>query len=516
MTEYTSHYDTSTYKPVAQLDESTQDYVDCEPFVRFCDDGKQEPELRRANESIPEGSGFASPIYYLTLPEKEEQSNLDNPYAISEGNMANHLQNRVEAERREYYPIYVESDAEVPLDKQARWIRKFAREELEVNPDEGSWYYSGGGSIHLHLPKLVRQSDLEVLRGLTKEFEHDLDPQIYTRKRQFRLPGAKHDTTGLPKVAINPEWSHERIVREAATSDVSTPDTYEEVLTQTFGKDVMRSPESYLWRTDDPTESGRHDWETHTPNMGYGTLQKWKAHYSSPVSPYAKAGNGQRSLLVAKVHDGVYAEKRETHYHEGGGKRPQIFVPCEVFAFWGCDREYTVSHEYRPVRLSKGDYAKFEESKIGEGDFFVLIGGQSRKSILHTPGTFEAKTIAGSTSFSGGIETLEWLEYDTGESNSIDSQYNTNTDRQNDETRASRLQKRAENEGIESLSHGERLLIALRLLSTRGIDGTREWFKAQYGDEYDPEVTNTHLKSACKKYDDTPKWVSHNVTKTSI
>jgi hypothetical protein len=503
----------------ADRNSTRAEYIVSEPFVRFAyDDGKQAPELRRINEPIPSDAQFASPIYFLNRDERTRQAKLDEPYAVSDSCIAKHLQEQAETERREYYPIYVESDAQVPLDNQITWIREFCRENLQVNPSECTWYFSGGRSIHCHVPKLARQNQLNDLKELAKESQYQLDPKIYEKKRQFRLPGATHSETGLPKIQIKPGWEHDRIIREATTSNVSRPETYAEVLADTFGPDVLNTPENHLWDVETDSEAidpSLNEWETHSWGMGRGTFQKWKAHYSQPVSPYANAGDGDRSLLVAKTVDGAFAEKRETH-SEDPNERPQIFVPCDVFAFFGCNREFTVTYEHRPVRLSIPDYEKFTNAGISDGDFFVLIGGKSRSSILHTPGAFDSKAIAGAETFNEAIETLELLEYESGASERAESHYNPEDRNTGDETRAGRLQRKAETEGIDTLSHGDRILIANRLLKTRGVDGTREWFQEQYGDEFDREGTNRQLRSICAKYEDLPEFRDSNVTKSEI
>lgn len=501
------------------------------PFVRFAiSDGSQRPKLRGVSESIPENANFASPIYYLQESETKQQTERENPYAVkNETCIANRLQEICETERREYYPIYVESDAEVPLDEQVEWIWEFCRDELDIDPCNCTWYYSGGGSIHLHTPKLARQRDLQVLKELAKEFEYDLDSKVYERKRQFRLPGAIHQEKQLPKVEIDPEWGHDRIFREAATSDVSRPESFKEVLTNTFGPNVLKRPDDYLWTpTVDPEDTsqsidpGVNLWEYHSPRMDLANHAIWKSHYSHPVSPYANAVEGDRSLLVAKVTDGPFSEKRETHY--GGDnpeipeKREHIIVPCQIFSFWSCDRQYQIDRgEYRPVRLSKTDYQKFASSGIGEGDFFTLIGGNSGKSIIHTPTVTESRAIGTSNSISEAIELLKAFEYDAGEAGLHDFNRVESTSKQErEETCASKLQKQAEEEGIDSLSHRERTLVMLRQLAIGGIKKTRNWFEEQYGDNYDPDLTNRFIRQACENYEDTPQYKSVNVTRRSI
>lgn len=496
------------------------------PFVRFAD-GKasQKPVVRSVYEPIPDDASFASPLYYLSDRELRQQQELENPYKVKPENcIGKALQDTAERAERDYYPLYVESDAEAHLDTQVDWIGQFVREELHIPPRQCTWYFSGGKSIHLHIPQFARRSDLEDLRDRAKEFDGELDPKIYECKRQFRLPGVEHSKNGLPKVEIDPEWSHTRIFREAAQADVSPPDTVAELYKDIYGDDVLTSPERYVWQpeseSDDTVDPGVNDWECYRSNRTVAH-RKWKSHYSEPVSPYANAGNGNRSLLVAKVRGGAFCEKRETYYegdsNEVPDERGQTFVPCEILAFWGCDRSFTLeTRALRPVRLSKLDYPKFASLGIEEGDIFVLIGTRSRSSRVFKPDTFESKTVAGSQSFIEGIEALEAFDYDTGESRNNDTGSFEDYNGEERDTEAYHLQRKVERDGIETLSHGDRLLVMLRLLAVRGIEGTRDWFKREYGDDYDPELTNQHIRTACQKYDDTPDYEPRNVSRTQI
>ncbi|QFU82601.1 hypothetical protein [Natronorubrum aibiense] len=513
---------TAPIKQKSTTEQNEAETAQYEPYIRLAESPTNpEPILQSAFKSLSQEMSFGSPIYYLGFDEIKEQHKLENPYAVSGKNIAKKLQDKAEAEGRVYYPLYIESDAEISLEKQIDWIEDFCLNYLNTDPSACTWYFSGGRSIHAHLPNFVKQNDLEILRKMAKEFEYDIDSQIYTKKRLFRLPGTSHEQTELPKVKIEPEWSHERIIKEATESDVKKPQSFAEVLTDTFPSDVLKDPENHLWEPktnteNEPIDPGLNSWERFEPYRG-ANHQKWKAHYSHPVSPYANAGNGNRSLLIAKVIDGPFGEKRDAN-GDYNGKQTQTFVPCQLYNFWACDRKYQIeAREYRPIQLSKPDYEKFTTKGIQEGDFFVLIGGQSRKSRIYKPRIFVAKIIAGSGSFSEAIETLEAFDYDTGESGYHPSNYrNDHPPSKQNESRAFRLQKQAEEKGIESLTHGERLFVMLRQLSINRVDGTRNWFKEQYGDNYDPKLTNKHIRSACNKYDWTPNYSSSNITRKNI
>ncbi len=479
-------------------------------FVRYASsNAKQEPELRHIDDKIPDNACFVSPIYNLNKSQISEQHNLSNPHAVSDRNIANKLQNIAQEQQTVLYPVYVESDAPVSFNEQIDWIQGFCREYLNVEPDRCSWYYSGNRSIHAHVPLLATEIQIDSLREYGKQYEYDIDAQVYSRKRQFRLPGVEHTKTGLRKVRIQPDWNNDRIIRKATTTDVSTPETFRDILNHTFGSDLLQRPQRYLWEPADssePIDPGLNDWESHYTHMPWSTLQKWKAHYSTPVSPYANAGNGNRSLLVAKIVDGEYGEKRKK-LGEYEGEQPYTFVPSGVLKFFGCDREYTTTADYRPVKLSKADYEKFADLDIEPGDMYAVIGGKSRKSRVFKLSTFEANTIARGERFRGCLDVLEYFEYETGQAG-LDGSGRTGEIGVNEieDTKAHTLQKQAENKGIDTLTHVERTTVANRLLQIRGVDETRKWFKQQYGEDFDRELTDNQLRSICDRFEDLPDY----------
>ena len=515
---------TFTNKPVGHTMGSTSSIASKNTYSRFVryakSDATQEPELRHIDDKIPNDARFVSPIYYLEESQISEQYNLDNPHAVSDTNIANKLQSIAQEQRTVLYPVYIESDAPVSFDEQIDWIRGFCREYLNVKPDRCSWYSSGNRSIHAHVPLLATETQIDSLKEYGKEYEYDIDAKVYSRKRQFRLPGVEHSKTGLSKVRIEPDWNHDRIIREATRTDVSTPETFRDVLTHTFGSDVLERPQRYLWEPADgsePIDPGLNDWESHYRHMSWPTLKKWKAHYSTPVSPYANAGNGNRSLLVAKVVDGEYAEKREK-FGEYEGEQPHTFVPSNVLRFFGCDREYTATADNRPVKLSKADYRKFADLDIEPGDMYAVIGGKSRKSRVFKLSAFEANTIAGGKDFRDCLNGFEYFNYETGEAGLNGSgRTGENESNESEDTEAYTLQTKAENKGIDTLSHIERAIVANRLLQIRGIDETRKWFKRQYGDDFDRELTDNQLQSICNRFEDLPDYdCTSNVERLEI
>ena len=184
------------------------------PMVRFKRmKGKgpqQDPILNSIHDPLPSEVAFTSPIYLLESDQREELDSMtESPYAVSGSCIADELQNRCQHSGMVLYPIYVECD-ELTTDGNGTdpeiiltWIRDFIRDEIGVSPAECRYYFSGGRSIHAHVPRVGLDVDMKRLRQRANDFneQHDaaLDAGIYSRKRQFRLSGVPHSCTGIKK-----------------------------------------------------------------------------------------------------------------------------------------------------------------------------------------------------------------------------------------------------------------------------------------------------------------------------
>lgn len=67
-------------------------------------------------------------------------------------------------------------------------------------------------------------------------------------------------------------------------------------------------------------------------------------------------------------------------------------------------------------------------------------------------------------------------------------------------TEAGEYQRRAEQGGIEALSHNERFKIACRLLKKYHWKPVWNWFREQYGSSFKPMVTWIYLQSVVEQY----------------
>jgi len=68
-------------------------------------------------------------------------------------------------------------------------------------------------------------------------------------------------------------------------------------------------------------------------------------------------------------------------------------------------------------------------------------------------------------------------------------------------TDAATLQQQAEQNGIEALTHMERWRVACRVLGW-GWEPAWEWFKEQFGADFDPDITREQFRSVIEAFPD--------------
>ncbi|OYR83698.1 hypothetical protein DJ71_09890 [Halorubrum sp. E3] len=218
-------------------------------------------------------------------------------------------------------------------------------------------------------------------------------------------------------------------------------------------------------------------------------------------------------MAVAQVKGTPFCRKTTVN----GREEWRTYIPTYIYGAISADGEYTVWRENAPIQLSLQDYDKWEYEP---GDTIVLLGGQSTSSrLIELENHVEGETVASQLlpdmnwtddSTDGRREALNVLcafDYEVGSAGKNGPRRETSTnDRGYQPTDASRLQQRAEQDGVETLSHIERLNVANRLLRTREWDGADKWFREQYGERYSQEITHKFLRSITSKpeFDDLP------------
>jgi hypothetical protein len=239
-------------------------------------------------------------------------------------------------------------------------------------------------------------------------------------------------------------------------------------------------------------------------------VPKWAQYNAKEFSPYALANGNARSVAVVKVKGSPFARKEIS---VGNSNRPaHALVPVFFIGAHGCAGEdFSKEHEHAPLQLSRRDFEKWDFS---EGDYVVIIGGQSRTSRLIEVDSWEAQQAGMTLTDEGGgresaLEFLTECEYDTGsagkDSDEVQSSPESSiapragTPRPDQTTTAGRLQARAEKEGIETLTHSERGKVACRLLKW-GWDPAWDWFKTQFGAEFKPDITKEQFTSILRTY----------------
>ena len=521
---------------------STAGFTACVRYGFPKEDGgtHQQGTLTSIYAPIPEGAITVSPIYLVPTSRYEHQFDLDDPWAIkgNESCIAQEVQNECEQSQRVWYPVYVESDSEVLLDEMARSLTEFVRDTLGMAPEACAFYYSGGRSIHVHVPQFIEtENDLKILRKRAEKWNEQadvaVDVGIYSRKRQFRLPGVTHEKRGLQKVPIEPEWSHTRIFRTAVGGGSDgIPETYDDILETVFGggfitllgREAVSDDDEVILRLTRKKEDLKvpiEEWPT-CPEYN-SEVWRWYAYNAKEFSPYANAAIGDRSVCAVEVIG--------TPYQRAEFGKDKILVPVKFHGAVGCDGKFTKeSDRHAPLQLSRRDYEKYEREGRKPGDSLVLIGGQSRSSkmlrvsqeVAETVGEHFTETEREASRRQSALEYLVENGYDVGaagyKGRKPDTSGNHNpsnrreraADRDhiypatNPDTDAGRLQQRAEQEPgiITEFTHHERVSLACRLLRLGTWDAVWEWFSNQFGDDFKPDVTYIELTNIINRYPD--------------
>lgn len=496
------------------------------------------PKLRTIFEPIPKDATTVSPVYGLKQDQYERQQRLESGYEVSGDvtSIATELQNECEADDRVLYPIHIESDVyheEGPATL-IEWFREFVEEYLEVPFHTCTLYFSGNRSIHVHVPRFVSgEEQREQLKELAKTYCDDtgseLDCGLYSSKRLFRLPGVKHEKTGLRKVEIEPEWGRDQIFCEANTALSQVPGTYEEILREIFVRDsltvepvkptvyiphdlfrILDSDKTKLEFSSDNREPPLTELTDPPVDTSTSEMKRWSKYNAKEFSPYALASGNGRSVAALKVKGTPFARQNVT---VGNCNRPAYaLVPAYFYGAQGCaGEEFTKTDEHAPLQLSKRDYQKWDYEV---GDHVVIIGGKSRNSRIISVDSWTATVVGHAltgddASREAALDYLETEGHDTGkQESSIPNRESRSTGRSERttakpeqvlQTEADALQQQAEKEGIETLSHKERFRVACRLLRF-GWEPAWEWFKQQYGDGFKPNVTRNQLLGVIKAY----------------
>jgi hypothetical protein len=457
---------------------------------------------------------------------------MENPYEVSGYHMkATELQDECEQKGNVLYPLHVESDDLYSEDSSTliAWFREFVEQWLNVPFDSCTLYFSGNRSIHVHVPRFVTdERNRKALKQRAEEFCEatgaELDCGIYSRKRMFRLPGVEHRSTGLPKVECSTTWDRKEILKKVQHDTPSVPDSYASVLQSVFLQDSLTETHSQprdhtpqdLFRvldSDKTTLELATRKEVEVPLIEQEQCPEdphlipyWTRYNAKEFSPYALAAEGDRSVAALQVKEGPFARQTK----RGG----DTMVPAWFYGAVGCNSRYTKQQEHAPLQLSKQDYDKWPYEP---GDTLVIIGGQSRNSLLLPTSVLETRIVGNILSSDSGdrdaaLDYLSEKGYDVGSTTSSNStalrQYSSSKEalsifpaRERPQTEAERLQRQAEQDGIETLSHDERIKVACRHL-TRGWQPAWDWFKEQFGSSFKPEVTYRQFQSIIEGYPD--------------
>jgi len=495
---------------------------------------KRAPKLHTIFEPIPDDAETASPVYKLTREQYERQQRFDSGYEVAGDykSIATELQDEVEADGKVFYPVHIESDVyheEGPATL-IEWFHEFTEDYLGVPFHTCTLYFSGRRSIHVHVPRFVSGEDQrEQLKEIAEKFCTDkgagLDCGLYYAKRLFRLPGVEHGKTGIPKVEIKAEWGKTHIFQEANEATPKTPDSYEAVLRRVFATQpsltvdtpqTTLDPPHDLFRVLDSEktvlefESSKRDIETplieqkQYPENPREAIT-WLQYNAKEFSPYALASGNSRNVAALKIKGGVFARNEV--------RNGAPLVPAYFYGAQGCvGDEYTKEDEHAPLQLSARDFDKWDYEA---GEDVVIIGGQSRNSRIIRVESWQATVVGHSltgddASRQAALDYLESEGYDVGEGGTSEKPASSKiagppkpagnvSSVQAPRTEAAVLQQRAEQEGIDTLSHMERWRVACRVLGW-GWEPAWDWFKEQFGADFDPDITQEQFQSVIEAF----------------
>jgi len=521
----------TTSTSTTRLGSSLQEYGSMVPCIRYGfppDKGPvQAPKLRSIFDSIPTNASTASPVYLLTRGEFRRQETFESGYEVKgETSIAKILQDSCEADGRVLYPLHIESDKfleEEPITL-IEWFREFVEDYLEFSFSKCILYFSGNRSIHVHIPRFVKgERQLKRIKKLAEAFcdetDADLDRCIYSRKRMFRLPGAKHAESALMKVEIEPDWGRDRIIRASTKAQTGLPESYAKFLQYIFG-----STQSTTQRC--PTSESSHnltqwvdtgdlllDINADTPEPPLIERSEcpedsldafyWRAYNFKEFSPYANSGRGSQSIAALHIEGGAFARKEK--------RSGTTLVPTFFHGAMGCAGEFVKDDVPSPLQLSKKDYEKWD---FEEGDSVVVIGGQSRQSLIFSVTSSQAIEVGRLLTEENGSRraALDYLEeegYDTGKgvsrgANSPPTGEGPGTNSgsgsfYDGNSKAANLMRQADGCGIDTLSPTEKWCVGCRALKW-GWTPAWEWFKEQFGPEFKPDVTRDQFIRILDEY----------------
>ena len=501
---------------------------------------KRAPTLRTIFEPIPDGVETTSAVYVLTRDQYDRQQNLESGYQIDGEytSIATELQDECEVDDRVLYPIHIESDElrEVGPDKLMEWFDEFVEEYLDIPFQTCKQYFSGNRSIHIHVPRFVKEHDRGELKELAesycKETGAEFDCGIYSSKPLFRIPGVEHSKTGVRKIEFEGEWDNAVLAGKVQSGADDTPESYADVLRHVFlsqpsltvnSSQTVHNDRYRLFQNLDGEKSVL-SFETAEPCIETPLIEKeeypdqnrnvpkWAQYNDKEFSPYALATGGSRSVAVVEIKGSPFARRDKTI---GNSSEPiHALIPSYFYGARGCAGEkYTKENVHAPLQLSKVDYEKWDYEP---GDNVVIIGGKSKRSIIFSVNSFQASDLGNSLTGEDGTRqaALDYLKdegYDVGKAGKSEAKpFTENNRRQTNsqsqssgkpETKPARLQRLAEDDGIQLLGYTEVANVANRLLMIGGWTLAWEWLEEQYGAQFKPKRTWEHLKEIVEHYD---------------
>ena len=508
------------------------------PYVRYAfANKKQEWKLRRADMPVPKS---IDPVYVSSGIVMLNDSEVERVEATKSYYKPSELQQRCVAEDRVAYLVVVESDGledeKFTPQELINHLTSFVEEWLEM--EVAGIYHSGGRSIHLHTDRYVGREELDLVKQCAEAYNAEYGDIIDTGNyptgdenkgaspKPFRLPGARHQETNIPKIRLDREA---RVIEDDPklrrlhsiqhNSHLSLLSTrthyhYSGLYESDSGPTALQTPEFTHQgeHSSDSNETEVYKWlineQPGDPWDDFADSEHW--------SPYKYTGWGRKSVTIARVEGPPIGRVEDTF-------RQYTYVPVHVLEATSGNGSYTRQNNDTLMRLSSFDYERWE---LESGECFVMVENGSRHTEIVTIDEKLAKDAARIMRFDietgemnrkhdGREDVLRFIslfsEYDGPVECSGDgtvpedhSRLSTGERTDNLETEAAMLKDRIDRGEYTDWNRDDILSVVCHIFKTCDNPWNRAWLwcRRVYGTDFDERITYDAMKDLATRYDD--------------
>jgi len=494
------------------------------------------------------------PLYLLTSAERDRLiESARNGYAsLGNSTVAQELIEKSRSDGRAIYPLFLESDSPKPENGgyslfEVRDVLKDAVEELfDLSPEECQFYVSGsgsgdgqtmdselsGGSMHVHTGLYVRDSgDLDQVRSQieSKNLALDgieIDPNVATKNRQFRIPFTRHRKGGV-KTPISHEGEPvctKKDIVDAFSKDPppTAEDYYQDLLCEEWTvsnnnsisssplTDAVNNTEGNLPEKGAETPESSSVKRTRRRGFDLNPLLKelgqsiaeivlepeepdeltelWYMYNRTPFNP---SGRAHRSDAT---HSIVIFDTALSSFE----KHDKTLVPAFIRGAVGFDGEIDCFNESRPVKLSKWDAERYTKNEDGAT---VLLGAKNGRSKIFDVSDAMAYKLTETLREDGRQATLERLRSEGYDVSKRDTGDYKRAEPEPEQTDALEMKRKLDS-GQLDVTEPRVFQVCCRLLKNRGYQKTMQWLSDLYGEDFRLQYSHDKLAEIVEQYPD--------------